>query len=249
MHSLLNWLGPASSIATVIALIVTLLYYLYRWPFHLKRPEGLAANLDLNRNPHRISLKWTPVHRASSYNLYRASAESGAVDLFLCPAHFHNDESLVTGETYDYYVVAVDQGHQSSDSAVVSINVPKTGEAPPRIDPGDPEAQWPVEDLRQLLPLIQGNKAVATILELTASKPNGPVSLSEVCERAEMTRRQVGTGLGTFTVLIKNSLGKTKWPFTYPPGQGGPYYKLSQEMAQRWRQAEAEARPQGSQDG
>jgi len=63
MHSLWNWLGPASSVATVIALIVTVLYYLYLPPFNLKKPEGLVANQDNDR----VKLHWKAVHRASNY--------------------------------------------------------------------------------------------------------------------------------------------------------------------------------------
>lgn len=249
MHFSWDWLGPASSIATVAALIVTLLYYLYRWPFNLKKPEGLVATQDNDR----VKLHWTPVHRASHYNIYRTNTKSGVVDVYSCTTHHHADASLVPGETYQYYAVAEDQGHQSPQSDAVSIEVKAiaptslaglgTGISPPPVAPADgsPEAQWPVKDLRQLYAELhkKDNKTVLAILEMTAAKPDTLVPYSEICQSADVTGRQGGTAIGGLTRLI-TSLGKTKWPFTHHPTQSGQYYKLSLIMAERWRQAEAE---------
>lgn len=232
-----DWLGPASSIATVTALIVTLLYYLYRWPFHLKKPEGLVADQDSNQ----VKLHWKPVQRASHYNIYRTNAKSGVMDVYSCATHHHVDASLVPGETYQYYAVAEDQGHQSPQSDMVSIEV-KIGSVDLVVPPIDsPEHQWPVEDLRQLLAELhkKDNKTVLAILEMAAAKPNALVSFSDVCQNASVTGRQGGAAIGGLTRLI-TSLGKTKWPFTHHPSQSGQFYKLSQIMAERWRQAEAE---------
>jgi len=241
MHLSLDWLGPASSIATVAALIVTLLYYLYWWPFNLKKPEILAAD---HENVH-VKLRWKPIHRASSYNIYRTNVKSGVMDIYSCTTHHHIDTALAAGEVYQYYVIAEDQGHQSPQSDVVSVKAPISLPPPiePNVDLDSPEAQWPVEDLLLLFAELQqkNNKTVLAILTIAASRPDTLVLFSDVCERVGVTGRQGGAGIGALTLLIKR-LGKTKWPFTHHPSQTGQYYKLSEEMAKRWRQVEAEAK-------
>ena len=245
MHFSLNWLGPASSIATVIALIVTLLYYLYKWPFHLKKPENLTAEYMSGQ----VRLRWNLVQRASNYNIYRIHLKSGVMDIFSCAVHFYNDMAVVAGETYEYHVIADDQGHESPQPDVKTIVV-TVGPVPPakdddrkslqNIDPDLPETQWPVADLHRVYAELQkiDNKTVLAILEMSASQPDTLVSFSDVCERAGVTRPKGGGGIGSFTMLIRR-LGKTRWLFTIHQGQGGPFYKLSAEMAERWRQAEA----------
>ena len=249
MHFSWDWLGPASSFATVAALVVTLLYYLYRWPFNLKKPEGLVASQDNDR----IKLHWTPVRRASHYNIYKTNISSGVTDVYSCTTHHHTDTSLTPNEVYQYWVVAEDQGNQSPQSDAVSIEVKVialgdlagsgTEIKPPPVKPpdGSPEAQWPVEDLRQLFAELhkKDNKTVLAILEMTAAQPDTLVPYSEICQSAGVTGRQGGAAIGGLTRLI-TSLGKTKWPFTHHPTQSGQYYKLSPVMAERWRQAEEE---------
>ena len=239
MHFSWDWLGPASSIATVAALVVTLLYYLYRWPFHLKKPTDLIATQDNDR----VKLHWTPVHRASHYNIYRTNADSGVMDVYSCTTHHHVDTSLAPNVVYQYYVVAEDQGHQSPQSETVLTEVKPLVRVEPvkpiGSDPDAPENQWSVKDLRQLFTELhkKDNKAVLAILEMTASKPNALVSFSDVCQSVGVTGRQGGAAIGGLTRLI-TSLGKTKWPFTHHPTQSSQYYKLSPIMAERWRQAE-----------
>ncbi len=246
MHSLWDWLGPASSVATVIALVVTVLYYLYLPPFNLKKPEDLKAEHDNGR----VKLNWKSVHRASSYSIYRDNVKTGIMDIFSCSARHHIDTTVIAGETYQYYIVAEDQGHQSPQSVVIPIEVKgkdrpkKDGEVDgePHIE-GDPESQWAMEALRQLLAELEkkDNKTVLSILHMTASTPDTEVAFSDVCQRAGVTGRQGGAGIASFTVLMKR-LGKTKWPFTHHPSLSGQYYKLSKEMAERWRRVEGETK-------
>ncbi len=239
MHFSWDWLGPASSIATVIALIVTVLYYLYLPPFNLKKPEELKAEHDNGR----VKLVWKAVHRASNYGIYRDNTKTGVMDILSCSHHHHIDITITAGEDYKYYVVAEDQGRQSPQSDVVFV---KTVGTPLKFDPVtvDPDVQWTLDDMRRVLVELRqkDNKTVLAILDMAASQPDTRVAFSDVCQRAGVTGRQGGTAIGNFTRFIRRELGKTRWPFTYNASSGGPYYQLSKEMAEQWQQVESEVK-------
>lgn len=80
-------------------------------------PTGLAASAL----PSQVTLTWTPVPGASSYNVYR-SVSSGATVLFasgVVPATY-TDATVANGTTY-YYTVTAHNGLESPKSSEVSI--------------------------------------------------------------------------------------------------------------------------------
>ena len=99
-----------------------------------------------------------------------------------------------------------------------------------------PEAEWATEDLQKLLPLIQHNRAVLAVLDMTAAKPDTIISFPDACASVGLNTSQGRAGMGALTKLMKR-LGKLRWPITYHWGEGGSnvaYYKMSAEMSERW---------------
>ena len=142
-----------------------------------------------------MDLDWKAVHRASNYNVYRDTVRTGVMDIFSCTTHVYNDATVISGETYQYYVVAEDQGHQSPQSAVVPVEVKsvsppfKTRGALPA--PVNPDTGWALEDMRRVLAELRqkDNKTVLAILNMAASQPDTRVAFSDVCQRAVVTGR------------------------------------------------------------
>jgi fibronectin type 3 domain-containing protein len=80
-------------------------------------PTGLTATPGVVK----VSLSWSPVGGATSYNVYRGTT-SGAETLYRSgvTATTYTDTSVTGGTTYDYEVTAVNAGGESPRSAEVS---------------------------------------------------------------------------------------------------------------------------------
>jgi len=85
-------------------------------------------------NPHSVTIAWKPVRApVAGYNVYRALPPGGPIKVsssIVTDTQFA-DRTAEAGNTYSYFVTAVDsKGIESRPSEKVSVTVP-TGVAPP----------------------------------------------------------------------------------------------------------------------
>jgi hypothetical protein len=86
-------------------------------------PPGAPTNLAATAGPAQVSLSWSAVADATSYNLYRATAsgaEGGTPYLTGLTTTSFTDPGLTNGTTYYYQVSAVNDGGEGATSAEVS---------------------------------------------------------------------------------------------------------------------------------
>ena len=86
------------------------------------QPTGLAAARKDNGSTPGVFLSWSGSSGATSYSLYRDGSYLISVDASWTT--FWNYGSLTPGQTYRYYVVAVNSAGASSASSTVSYTVP-----------------------------------------------------------------------------------------------------------------------------
>jgi fibronectin type 3 domain-containing protein len=81
-------------------------------------PTGVTATSDAFA---RIYLAWNASYGATTYNIKRAPARTGAyVNLASSPNPFYTDSGLANGATYYYVISAVSAEGESTNSAIVS---------------------------------------------------------------------------------------------------------------------------------
>jgi fibronectin type 3 domain-containing protein len=93
---------------------------------------AFLLRVTADQKPHSVYLKWTPPPpvpgvTVASYNVYRTTQSGGTYDKIASGISVTNytDRNVSSGETYYYYVRAVDAtGRESGPSNAVSAAVP-----------------------------------------------------------------------------------------------------------------------------
>ena len=93
-------------------------------------PPSSPKNLTSTAGNGTITLSWSVVSGATSYNIYRSLVSNGQVVIGSAFTNSFPDSGLVNGTTYYYKVTAVSSGGESSRSSEVS-NSPIGPPAPP----------------------------------------------------------------------------------------------------------------------
>lgn len=96
----------------------------------LLAPSSIAVGsgeLDATAGNGYVDLNWHTIDNATRYNVYRGS---GATDMELianvtAPITAYHDGDLNGGDTFIYYVTAVDTGGEGAPSDSVSVTVPE----------------------------------------------------------------------------------------------------------------------------
>ncbi len=79
-------------------------------------PTGVAATAT---SPNNVLVSWNPVSNADHYDVYRRAGGGMYMPVGSTPAMAFNDGSVLSGQTYLYYVRAVTAGGAMSDNSLI----------------------------------------------------------------------------------------------------------------------------------
>ena len=94
-------------------------------------PPAAPTILTVTTNSGQVSLTWSTVATATSYNVKRSTTSGGETTITNVTVVNYTDTSVVNGTTYYYKVSAVNANGESANSAEVSATPPVPSSPPP----------------------------------------------------------------------------------------------------------------------
>jgi PKD repeat protein len=172
----------------------------------LSPPQNLAATDNVFDD--KVSLTWDSVANAAQYRIFRSTTPgSGHTELTLSAVNFYDDDSVVPGLTYYYYVVAENAVSTSDPSAEDSGSATLVGGAPV-IDGVTPASG---ESGAQVTFAIQNSGGAATTYDWNFGGAGFPGTSTEAMPTVLLD----AAGTYTVSVTASNAGGSDSFDFQF----------------------------------